>query len=262
MTVSSSHSGQARDFGNKVVVITGAGSGVGFECAMAFAARGAKLLLVGRTAEKLDAAVQRLAADQKVTAEICCGDITDPGFSQIVMDTAQSHFDAPVEVLVNNAGVIVRRDTVDTTANEWRRVMQTNLDGAFYMSQAFAKQLMWDGAIINVSSTCGVVGAAGLAAYCASKGALNQLTRTMALELADKQINVNAVAPGAINSPMLFSEHTSQAAADSVIERNKTSIPIGNVAEPEEVARAIVFLASERHITGTILNIDGGYTAT
>ena len=113
-----------------------------------------------------------------------------------------------------------------------------------------------------MSSTCGVVGAAGLAAYCTSKGALNQLTRTMALELADKQINVNAVAPGAINSPMLFSEHATQAAADSVVERNQSSIPIGDVAQPEEVARAVLFLATERHVTGTILSFDGGYTAT
>ena len=89
----------------------------------------------------------------------------------------------------------MRGDAVDTTDDEWRTVMQTNVDGVFYLSRAFAQQLVYDGAIVSVSSTCGVVGAAGLAAYCTSKGALNQLTRTMALELADKQINVNAVHP-------------------------------------------------------------------
>ena len=178
------------------------------------------------------------------------------------MAAAQEAFAAPVEVLINNAGVIVRRDAVDTTDDEWRTVMQTNVDGVFYLSRAFAQQLVYDGAIVNVSSTCGVVGAAGLAAYCTSKGALNQLTRTMALELADKQINVNAVAPGAVNSPMLFSEHATQSAADSVVERNQSSIPIGDVAQPAEVARAVLFLATERHITGTILSVDGGYTAT
>ena len=261
MSPPNTSSGQPRDFSGRVVLITGAGSGVGLECARVFAAQGAKLLLVGRSADKLEAAVAELAETRAQTA-ICAGDVTDSAFATKAMEAAQEAFAAPVEVLINNAGVIVRRDAVDTSDDEWRAVMQTNVDGVFYLSRAFAQQLVYDGAIVNVSSTCGVVGAAGLAAYCTSKGALNQLTRTMALELADKQINVNAVAPGAINSPMLFSEHATQAAADSVVERNQSSIPIGDVAQPEEVARAVLFLATERHITGTILSVDGGYTAT
>ena len=260
MSPPNTSSGQPRDFKGRVVLITGAGSGVGLECARVFAVQGAKLLLVGRSADKLEAAAAELAETRAQTA-ICAGDVTDSAFATTAMEAAQEAFAAPVEVLINNAGVIVRRDTVDTSDNEWRAVMQTNVDGVFYLSRAFAQQLVYDGAIVNVSSTCGVVGAAGLAAYCTSKGALNQLTRTMALELADKQINVNAVAPGAINSPMLFSEHATQAAADSVVERNQSSIPIGDVAQPEEVARAVLFLATERHVTGTILSLDGGYTA-
>ena len=261
MSPPNASSGQPRDFNGRVVLITGAGSGVGLECARVFAAQGAKLLLVGRSAEKLEAAAAELAEARAQTA-ICTGDVADSTFATTAMEAAQEAFAAPVEVLINNAGVIVRRDAVDTSDDEWRTVMQTNVDGVFYLSRAFAQQLVYDGAIVNVSSTCGVVGAAGLAAYCTSKGALNQLTRTMALELADKQINVNAVAPGAINSPMLFSEHATQAAADSVVERNQSSIPIGDVAQPEEVARAVLFLAAERHVTGTILSLDGGYTAT
>ena len=254
-------SGQPRDFKGRVVLITGAGSGVGLECARVFAVQGAKLLLVGRSADKLEAAAAELAETRAQTA-ICAGDVTDSAFATTAMEAAHEAFAAPVEVLINNAGAIVRRDAVDTSDDEWRAVMQTNVDGVFYLSRAFAQQLVYDGAIVNVSSTCGVVGAAGLAAYCTSKGALNQLTRTMALELSDKQINVNAVAPGAINAPMLFSQHATQAAADSVVERNQSSIPIGDVAQPEEVARAVLFLATERHVTGTILSLDGGYTAT
>ena len=261
MSPPNASNGQPRDFSGRVVLITGAGSGVGLACARVFAARGAKLLLVGRSAEKLEAAAAELAETRAQTV-ICAGDVTDSGFATTTMEAAQEAFAAPVEILINNAGVIVRRDAVDTSDDEWRAVMQTNVDGVFYLSRAFAQQLIYDGAIVNVSSTCGVVGAAGLAAYCTSKGALNQLTRTMALELADKQINVNAVAPGASNAPMLFSEHATQAAADSVVERNQSSIPIGDVAQPEEVARAVLFLATERHITGTILSVDGGYTAT
>jgi meso-butanediol dehydrogenase/(S,S)-butanediol dehydrogenase/diacetyl reductase len=105
------------------------------------------------------------------------------------------------------------------------------------------------------------VGSAGLAAYCASKGAVNMLTKTMALELAAQHINVNAVAPGAINSPMLFSKHTDGTTDNSVVERNIASIPIGAIAEPQEVARAVVFLCQEKHITGEIMALDGGYTA-
>ena len=261
MSPPNASNGQPRDFSGRVVLVTGAGSGVGLACARVFADRGAKLLLVGRSAEKLEAAAAELAETRAQTA-ICAGDVADSSFATTAMEAAQEAFAAPVEILINNAGVIVRRDAVDTSDDEWRAVMQTNVDGVFYLSRAFAQQLIYDGAIVNVSSTCGVVGAAGLAAYCTSKGALNQLTRTMALELADKQINVNAVAPGAINAPMLFSEHATQAAADSVVERNQSSIPIGDVAQPEEVARAVLFLATERHITGTILSVDGGYTAT
>ena len=260
MSAPSSTRGEPRDLKGRAVLITGAGSGVGLECARVFAAQGAKLLLVGRSAEKLEAAVAELAETRALTA-ICVGDVTDSAFATTAMGAAQEAFAAPVEVLINNAGVIVRKDAVETSDDEWRSVMQTNVDGVFYLSRAFAQQLVYDGAIVNVSSTCGVVGSAGLAAYCTSKGALNQLTRTMALELADKQINVNAVAPGAINSSMLFSEHATQAAADSVVERNQSSIPIGDLAQPEEVARAVLFLATERHVTGTILSLDGGYTA-
>ena len=115
--------------------------------------------------------------------------------------------------------------------------------------------------IVNVSSTCGQVGAAGLAAYCASKGAVDQLTRTMALELAARDITVNAVAPGAINSPMLFSEHQDPAQANSVVSRNEASSPMGRIAEPEEDAAATLFLRKQRHITGTVLSVDGGYIA-
>ena len=158
-------SGQPRDFNGRVVLITGAGSGVGLECARVFAAEGAKILLVGRSADKLEAAVATLAEKTKVHAAICAGDVTDSAFATTAMEAAQEAFGAPVEVLINNAGVIVRRDAVDTTDDEWRTVMQTNVDGVFYLSRAFAQQLVYDGAIVNVSSTCGVVGAAGLAAY-------------------------------------------------------------------------------------------------
>lgn len=253
--------GAARTFNNRLVLITGAGSGLGFECAKLFASHGARLLLTGRDSAKLQRACEQLKTEYAAQAWQLAGDVSDSAFAEQAVVFANCELDCPVDILINNAGTILRSDASNTSDSEWQHVMDTNLNGLFYFSRAFANQTHDGGAIINVSSTCGQVGAAGLAAYCASKGAVNQLTKTMALELAGRKINVNAVAPGAINSPMLFSQHQTQELADSVVERNRNSIPIGEVAQPQEVARAVLFLASERHITGEIMAVDGGYTA-
>lgn len=253
--------GAARTFNNRLVLITGAGSGLGFECAKLFARHGARLLLTGRDSAKLQRACEQLKTEYAAQAWQLAGDVSDSAFAEQAVAFANRELDCPVDILINNAGTILRSDASNTSDSEWQHVMDTNLNGLFYFSRAFANQTHDGGAIINVSSTCGQVGAAGLAAYCASKGAVNQLTKTMALELAGRKINVNAVAPGAINSPMLFSQHQTQELADSVVERNRNSIPIGEVAQPQEVARAVLFLASERHITGEIMAVDGGYTA-
>lgn len=253
--------GAPRSIKNQLVLITGAGSGLGFACARLFAAQGARLLLVGRDSAKLEQACQQLKHEYATQTWHLAGDVSNSAFANQVIDFANRELDSPINILINNAGTILRSDASTTSDVEWQQVMDTNLNGLFYFSRAMANQPQDGGAIINISSTCGQVGAAGLAAYCASKGAVNQLTRAMALELAPRKINVNAVAPGAINSPMLFSQHQSQTLADSVVERNQASIPIGEVAQPEEVARAVLFLASERHITGEIMAVDGGYTA-
>jgi len=140
-------------------------------------------------------------------------------------------------------------------------VMAVNVDSVFYLSRAAARQMPEGSAIVNISSTCGQVGVAGLAAYCAGKGAVNQLTRAMALELAPRKISVNAVAPGAIDSPMLYAMHATGVSREQVQKENLAQIPIGQLATPQDVARAVLFLASEPHVTGTVLALDGGYTA-
>ena len=245
----------------RIAIISGAGSGVGAACAKAFAARGSHCVLIGRNSEKLEATASSLSLQPGAETLICAGDITDSAFSEKTLSTVLNSFDGVPIDLVNSAGVIVRRSADSTTDDEWRRVMATNVDGVFYLSRAVAKVARSGSSIVNVSSTCGQVGAAGLAAYCASKGAVDQLTRTMSLELAGKDITVNAVAPGAINSPMLFSEHDDPVMQSSVVSRNEASIPMGRVAEPEEVAAAIIFLIEQRHTTGTVLSVDGGYVA-
>ena len=261
MSEQNSLQGEARDFRDQPVLITGGAGGVGLACARAFAKLGARLLLIGRTDSSLQESCLELRADYSIEAESACGDISDSEFANHCFDLTKKFYDRPAFALINNAGVIVREAAASTSDEDWQRIMNTNVSGLFYYSRAFAQRGAQGGTIVNMSSTCGQVGSAGLAAYCASKGAVNQLTRAMALELTERGITVNAVAPGAIDSPMLFSNHASQALADSVIERNKASIPSGDVASPEEIARAVAFVAGERHMTGTILSIDGGYTA-
>ena len=246
---------------DRIAVVTGAGGGVGLAVAELLAKEGASIVLVGRDVDKLESASRRLQETHAIETFICAGDVSDSGFADRVFTEARQTFgDLPID-LINNAGVIVRQTAENTTDEDWRRVMATNLDGVFYLSRAMAKVAPAGSSIVNVSSTCGQVGAAGLAAYCASKGAVDQLTRTMALELAARDITVNAVAPGAINAPMLFSQHQDPALAKSVVSRNEASIPLGRIAEPKEVAAAIVFLTTQRHITGTVLSVDGGYVA-
>lgn len=253
--------GQPRELENSIVVITGASGGLGQACAEQFASAGAQLVLVARELEKLEELRNRLAHRGDGEALLVTGDISDPGLADDCFQKTRNSLARPVDILVNNAGTITRATAAATQNEDWHRVMNVNVSGLFYFSRAFAQQQHDGGAIINVSSTCGSVGSAGLAAYCASKGAVNQLTRAMALELADRAITVNAVAPGAIDSPMLYRGHANSALADTVVARNETSIPLGAIAQPQEVARAILFLAQERHVTGTILAVDGGYTA-
>lgn len=250
-------SGAPRDFKDALVFITGGGSGVGLETARAFISEGASVIITGRREDVLKSACKTLGTK----AHYCAADVADSAQVDAAFKAGRTHFKKDVDILINNAGTILRKTAEHTSDAEWAQIMAVNTSGVFYASRAYARQDVSGGAIVNVSSTCAQVGAAGLAAYCASKGAVDQITRAMALELAPRKINVNAVAPGAINSPMLFSKHNDPKAAETVVDRNLDSIPIGAVAEPQEIARAILFLARERHLTGTILSVDGGYTA-
>ena len=250
--------GEPRDIGSDNVLITGGGSGVGLETARLFLNAAASVTRMGRSRDKLLAAQKDLNSKNLF---IFSGDVKQSADCDAAVIEASKTGGKTVTVLVNNAGIILRQTAEDTSDEDWAHLMGINVTGVFYMSRAVARQMSDGGVIVNMSSTCGAYGAVGLTAYCASKGAVDQITRSMALELATRKITVNAVAPGAINSPMLFSKHQDQAMADSVVDRNIASIPIGIIAEPKEIARAIIYLASERHITGSILRIDGGYTA-
>lgn len=247
----------------KRILVTGSTSGIGKATALAAAEAGASVIVTGRRAEHAQATVSEIAS-QGGSAVAVVGDVTDSGFADRLVGDGVELLGG-LDGVVNAAGVIVRADAADTTDEDWRWQMSVNVDAVFYVSRAAIPQLRvaQGGSIVNVSSTCGKVGAAGLAGYCASKGAVISLTQAMALEHAAEQIRVNAVCPGAIETPMLAGGHAEGVTVEDVRAANVASIPQERIPGPEEVADLIVFLLSDRsrHITGTDVLIDGGYTA-
>ena len=245
----------------RVALITGATSGIGRACALRLAADGFVVVVGGRSAERAAEVVDEITAGGG-TATTALGDVAEPDYGDAaVAATVAAH--GRLDVLVNAAGVITRSDAEGTTDDEWHRIMSTNVDGLFRASRAAlpAIRAAGGGTIVNISSTNGLVGAAGLAAYCASKGAVTNLTRAMALDHAAEGIRVNAVCPGAVDTRMLYSEGSGT--VDEVRDRNLPDIPEGRIPDGSEVAELVAFLADDRsrHITGANISIDGGYTA-
>ncbi len=250
------------DFTGRVAVVTGAASGMGAATARAFRAAGAKVLLVDRNAALLNAVALELDASlEQVTTMV--GDVSQSAFCDAVIAQAVTHF-GRVDAVVNAAGIIVRAGAVDTTDEDWMRIMGVNVSGVFFMARAAARAMVaqGSGSIVNFGSIWGDVGAAGVAAYCASKGAVHNLTRAMALEHAQHGVRVNAVCPGEVNTPMLASERNEPVSA-ALLERLAQSVPMGRLAEPEEIARVVLFLSSDlaSYMTGSLVTVDAGYTA-
>jgi 2,3-dihydro-2,3-dihydroxybenzoate dehydrogenase len=245
----------------RVALVTGATSGIGRACALRLAADGFAVVVGGRSSERATEVVDEITAAGG-TATTALGDVAEPGYGEAaVAATVAAH--GRLDVLVNAAGVITRSDAEGTTDDEWHRVMSTNVDGLFRASRAAlpAIRAAGGGSIVNISSTNGLVGGSGLAAYCASKGAVTNLTRAMALDHAAEGIRVNAVCPGAVDTRMLYSERSDT--IDEVRDMNLPDIPEGRIPDGSEVAELVAFLADDRsrHITGANISIDGGYTA-
>lgn len=248
---------------SKVVVVTGATSGIGEAVARAFAAAKASIVLVGRDAVRGQGVLESIKK-LGCQAELMLGDVTSSSFANVVIDSTIERF-GKVSVLVNSAGIIRRGNALETSDDDWRQTFDANVSGVFYFSRAAVKAMKeaGGGSIVNISSNVGLVGCPGLAAYCASKGAVVLLTKAMALDHAKDKICINAICPGAVDTPMLVSGHHKSIKAGEVLERNAAAIPQGRVATPQEIASLTLYLASEDagHITGVALPIDGGFTA-
>jgi meso-butanediol dehydrogenase/(S,S)-butanediol dehydrogenase/diacetyl reductase len=247
------------EFKNKVVLITGAASGMGAATAREFASKGAIVVIVDRNRELAEKVAAEIGAPPPIV-----GDVGDSLFcGQAVEKAITDH--GRLDVLVNCAGIIVRADALGTSDEDWRRILGANVDGVFFMSRAAVPfmQKQGRGAIINFGSIWGDVGAAGVTAYCATKGAVHQLTRAMALDHVRDGIRINAVCPGEVNTPMLASERPQPPTPEDLQKLAEDTIPMARLAEPEEIARVVVFLASDAasYMTGSLVTVDAGYTA-
>jgi NAD(P)-dependent dehydrogenase (short-subunit alcohol dehydrogenase family) len=248
-------------FQNKVVIITGGNSGIGKACAMMFADEGAQVVIAARNAGRANETVA-VIREQGGKAEFMSCDVRDhEQCQQVVEETVKQH--GQLDILVNNAGIIHRnRDVSQTTLDEWHDTFDVNVNGTFYFSKYVLPHLIQSrGNIVNLASYIGLVGFLGAAAYCASKGAMVQLTRAMALDHAAQGVRVNCVCPGSVDTPMIHAAWDTY--GEGAQERWEAKHPLGRIATPEEVAAAVLYLASSEagFITGVALPIDGGIMA-
>lgn len=246
---------------DKVVMVTGAGSGIGRAVAIASAEAGADCVVceLPNKMEDLKGVCDEIVALGKRAHPVALV-LPDVAGIDLAVTEAIDTF-GRVDVLVNNAGVNIPRDALEVTEDDWDGVMDVNLKGLFFMSQRVAREMIKTGGgkIINMASQNGVIGYYKRAAYCSSKAGVVNLTRVLALEWAEHKINVNAVGPTFILTPLTQSTFDDPAIREDLLQR----IPLGRVGQPEDVVGAVVFLASPAAnlITGHTLLVDGGWTA-
>lgn len=239
---------------DKVVIVTGAGQGIGRGIAHAFASEGAHVVVTDIN-ETSCAEVAREVEGMGVRALSMRCDVSSKDDVAALFAQAIATF-GRVDVLVNNAGIFPFVSLQAMEEEDWQKVMDVNMKGVYLTAREAAKVLPEGGRIVNISSVASVIGFEGLTHYCASKAGVNGFTRALALELAKKKITVNVVAPGAIATP-----GAGGVQSDEVLKQTLAMIPLARQGQPEDIAHATVFLASEgaSYITGQVLIVDGGW---
>lgn len=241
-------------------LVTGGSKGLGFAMAEALAGVGANVAIVSRHDQEITEAADRLARTTERRVVPIVADVTQKTQVEAMTDRAVDAL-GRLDILVNNAGINIRQPTIEQSEDDFRRIIDTNLVGAFLVAQSVGRHMVRQksGSVINVASMIGMVGLADRPGYTSSKGGLIQLTRTMALEWAPVGVRVNALCPGPFETEINASVLNDPKACEFFINR----IPLGRWGEPQELGGAIVFLASDASsfMTGATLTIDGGWTA-
>jgi len=246
------------DVGGKVAVVTGASQGLGSGMAALLAQAGAKVVLAARNEDNLKALSEELTSQGLEAHPFAC-DVTKLGDIRALMDEAVRRY-GQIDILVNNAGTNIPKPAEEVTEEDWDRVLDLNLKSAFFCCQAAGRYMRerGQGKIVNMSSQMGFVGYYNRSAYCASKGGLTQMTRALAIEWAPHRINVNAIGPTFIETPLTETMFDDPEFKRDVLGR----IPLGRLATTEDLYGALLFLCSRASdmVTGQTILVDGGWT--